>query len=198
MIVIAATKNKHKLEELNSIFADFDVELISIEEAGLAHIDVIEDQDTFEGNSMKKAEEIMKASGKPAIADDSGLEVEALKGRPGVYSARYAGEYATDEENNIKLLKELENEENRKAKFVSVISMALPTGGSLCIRGECKGKIGFEKKGENGFGYDPLFIVDGYGQTFAEMSSEIKNKISHRANACQKFKEAFKALREEI
>ena len=196
MIVIAATKNKHKLEELNSIFVDFDVKLISIEEAGLVHIDVIEDKDTFEGNSMKKAEEIMKASGKPAIADDSGLEVEALKGRPGIYSARYAGEDTTDKKNNMKLLKELKNEENRRAKFVSVISMALPSGERICVRGECKGEIGFEEKGQNGFGYDPLFIVDGYNQTFAEMSSEIKNKISHRANACEKFKEAFRKLKE--
>lgn len=191
MIIIAATQNKHKLEELQNIFSDFDIEIISIQEAGLDHIEVCEDQDTFEGNSMKKAEEIMRISGKPTIADDSGLEVEALGGSPGVYSARYAGEEATDQENNRKLLDELTNVKNRRAKFVSVISMALPDGERLCIRGECPGKIGIEEKGEGGFGYDPLFIVDGYDQTFSEMGSEIKNKISHRANACKKFKEAF-------
>jgi XTP/dITP diphosphohydrolase len=191
MIIIAATQNKNKLEELRNIFTDSDIEIISIKEAGLDHIDVEEDQDTFEGNSMKKAEEIMKISGKPTIADDSGLEVDALGGRPGVYSARYAGEEARDQENNKKLLEELAHVKNRKAKFVSVISMALPDGKRLSVRGECSGKIAFEEKGQGGFGYDPLFIVEGYDQTFSELGNELKNKISHRARACEKFKEAF-------
>lgn len=188
-MIIAATKNKHKLEEMNKILKDFNIDLQSIDEAGFGHIDVIEDGLTFEENSMKKAETIMQLSGKAAIADDSGLEVNALDGRPGVFSARFAGEDATDQDNNNKLLRELKDKSDRSAKFVSVISLAFPDGKKISVRGECFGTIAFEEKGYNGFGYDPLFIVDEYGKSFAELGSEIKNSISHRANALKKLKE---------
>lgn len=194
-MIIAATKNKHKLIEINEILKLYGLDLISMDEAGLSDIDVIEDGKTFEENSMKKAEEIMKASGKAAIADDSGLEVQALDGRPGVYSARYAGEHATDKQNNQKLLIELEGIEDRSAKFVSVISLAFPDGKKISVRGECHGKIGYEEKGSHGFGYDPLFIVDGYEKTFGELGSEIKNTISHRVNALKKLKEELDKLK---
>lgn len=190
-MIIAATKNKHKLEEIQKILDDYNTQLQSIEEAGYDHIDIIEDGTTFEENSMKKAETIMQLSGKPAIADDSGLEVKALNGRPGVFSARYAGENATDQENNKKLLLELDGVEDRKAKFVSVISLAFPNGKRISVRGECNGTIGYEPKGNNGFGYDPLFIVDGNNKSFAELESDIKNSISHRAHALQKLKEVL-------
>lgn len=190
-MIIAATKNKHKLDEMDKILKNFNIQLQSIEEAGYAHIDVIEDGDTFEENSMKKAETIMQLSGKPSIADDSGLEVYALDGQPGVFSARYSGENATDQDNNKKLLVELEGQEDRSAKFVSVISLAFPNGKKISVRGECSGIIGHAEKGRNGFGYDPLFVVDGYGKTFAELGSEIKNTISHRANALKKLKEVL-------
>ena len=188
MIVIAATQNKHKLEEIGAILKDFDIELKSANELGFGDVEVVEDRDTFEGNSMKKAEEIMEVSGIPALADDSGLMVDALDGRPGVYSARYSGENATDKSNNEKLKEELKDETNRKAKFVSVISLAYPDGKRISVRGELKGVIGYEEKGDSGFGYDPLFIVDQYNKTLAELGSEIKNKISHRANALEKLK----------
>jgi len=188
MIVIAATQNKHKLEEIGAILKDFDIELKSANELGYGDIEVIEDRDTFEGNSMKKAEEIMEASGIPALADDSGLMVDALDGRPGVFSARYSGENATDKSNNEKLKEELKDETNRKAKFVSVISLAYPDGKRISVRGELNGVIGYEEKGDSGFGYDPLFIVEEYNKTLAELGSEIKNQISHRANALEKLK----------
>ena len=190
-MIIAATKNKHKLEEMEHILKKFNIQLQSIDAAGYSHVDVIEDGNTFEENSMKKAETIMQLSGKPVIADDSGLEVKALDGRPGVFSARYSGENATDQDNNKKLLSELEGQKDRSAKFVSVISLAFPDGKKISVRGECNGTIGYAEKGSNGFGYDPLFVADDYGKTFAELDSEIKNTISHRANALKKLKEVL-------
>lgn len=191
--VVIASKNKHKLEEIKAILKDFPLTIESMDEVGLENLEIIEDGETFEENSMKKAVEVMKETGAIAIADDSGLEVKAIDNQPGVYSARFSGEGATDEKNNEKLLhmlKELPMEE-RNARFVSVISVAFPDGKKISVRGECKGFIGFEKKGESGFGYDPLFIVPEYDKTFAELGSEIKNKISHRANALEKLKVAL-------
>ncbi len=190
-MIIAATKNKHKLEEMEHILKKFNIQLQSIDAAGYSHVDVIEDGNTFEENSMKKAKTIMQLSGKPVIADDSGLEVKALDGRPGVFSARYSGENATDQDNNKKLLLELKGQKDRSAKFVSVISLAFPDGKKISVRGECNGTIGYAEKGSNGFGYDPLFVADDYGKTFAELDSEIKNTISHRANALKKLKEVL-------
>lgn len=194
IIAVAATQNKHKLAEMNEILEQYGIRLISVQEAGIGDIEIVEDGDTFEKNSMKKAATIMNISGKPAIADDSGLSVDALQGGPGVYSARYAGENATDKENNKKLLKELEGINNRQAKFVSVISLAFPDGKKISARGECHGRITYEERGSNGFGYDPLFIPEGYDKTFGELDADIKNKISHRAKALQKLQEELEQL----
>lgn len=191
MKAILASKNKHKLEEISKIVKEFDIDLITLDEAELGHIDVLEDGETFEANSMKKAQEIADVCKQIVIADDSGLEVDYLNGAPGVYSARYAGEHGNDDLNNEKVLKELSGVEfeDRTARFVCAITMVIPNQEPIVVRGECEGKIGTEKSGNHGFGYDPLFIVDGYdGKTFAELGGDIKNKISHRANALIKLK----------
>ncbi|MBR6700493.1 MAG: XTP/dITP diphosphatase [Firmicutes bacterium] len=189
LTVIAATQNKHKLTELRSIMEKFGMEVISQAEAGLGDIDVVEDGDTFEANSFKKANEIMKLSGKIAVADDSGLAVDYLGGAPGVYSARYAGEHKSDLDNNNKLLAELDGIENRRASFVSVVTMVYPDGKVLAARGECPGKIIHAPRGDGGFGYDPLFVPDGFEKTFAEITAEEKNTVSHRAKALEKLEE---------
>ena len=189
LTVIAATQNKHKLTELRSIMEKFGMEVISQAEAGLGDIDVEEDGDTFEANSFKKANEIMKLSGKIAVADDSGLAVDYLNGAPGVYSARYAGEHKSDLDNNNKLLEELSGVENRRASFVSVVTMVYPDGKVLAARGECPGKIIHAPRGDGGFGYDPLFMPDGFEKTFAEITAEEKNTVSHRAKALEKLEE---------
>ncbi|MCT4634603.1 MAG: XTP/dITP diphosphatase [Firmicutes bacterium] len=194
--MILASSNKHKMEEIKKILDKFDINLQSMAEAGLEGFEIVEDGETFEENSMKKAVTILDELGIDTIADDSGLMVDKLDGRPGVYSARYSGENANADTNNEKLLMELDGVplEERTAKFVCVISIAFKNGEKICVRGECPGKIGFEKKGENGFGYDPLFIVDGYDKTFAEISGAEKNKISHRAKALEKLEEIFQDI----
>ena len=189
LTVIAATQNEHKLRELRNIMGKQGMKVISQKEAGLGDIDVVEDGETFEENSFKKANEIMKASGKIAVADDSGLAVEHLNGAPGVYSARYAGEHKNDDDNNNKLLKELEGVENRRAKFVSVVTMVYPDGKVIAARGECPGTILKAPRGNGGFGYDPLFVPDGLDKTFAEVTQEEKNSVSHRAKALEKLEE---------
>jgi XTP/dITP diphosphohydrolase len=194
--MILASSNKHKMEEIKKILDKFDINLQSMAEAGLEGFEIVEDGETFEENSMKKAVTILDELGIDTIADDSGLMVDKLDGRPGVYSARYSGENANADTNNEKLLMELDGVplEERTAKFVCVISIAFKNGEKICVRGECPGKIGFEKKGENGFGYVPLFIVDGYDKTFAEISGAEKNKISHRAKALEKLEEIFQDI----
>ncbi len=189
LTVIAATQNEHKLRELRNIMGKQGMKVISQKEAGLGDIDVVEDGETFEENSFKKANEIMKASGKIAVADDSGLAVEHLNGAPGVYSARYAGEHKNDDDNNNKLLKELEGVENRRAKFVSVVTMVYPDGKVIAARGECPGNILKAPRGNGGFGYDPLFVPDGLDKTFAEVTQEEKNSVSHRVKALEKLEE---------
>ncbi|MBB6213966.1 XTP/dITP diphosphohydrolase [Anaerosolibacter carboniphilus] len=191
--MVIASKNKHKLEEIKDILGELPLVVQSMDEVGLSHLEVVEDGETFEENSMKKAKEIMALTGRIAIADDSGLEVDALNNQPGVYSARFSGEGATDQKNNVKLLKMMEDIpfEKRTARFVSVISVAFPSGKEIVVRGECEGIIGFEEKGSHGFGYDPLFIVPEYNRTFSELGAEIKNKISHRAKALEKLKREF-------
>ncbi len=188
---ILASKNQHKAEEIKAILGE-DFNVITQTDAGAGDIEVIEDGKTFEENAIKKAETILKATGKPVIADDSGLCVDYLDGAPGVYTARYAGEDATDDENIDKLLNSLGDTPNRTARFVCVIAFATPDGETLTFRGECNGKIGFERQGENGFGYDPIFIPDGYECSIAEVSSDTKNSISHRGNALKKFAEYLK------
>ena len=195
--IVAASRNKHKIEEIEAITAKFGMHLISRDEAGVPKFEIEEDGETFEENSFKKANEIMKVCGKTTLADDSGLMTDYLGGAPGVYSARFAGENADDAANNQKLLRLLENAEGdeRKAKFVSVITMVFPDGSSIVARGECPGKILREAAGENGFGYDPLFVPDGYERSFAQLSAEEKNEISHRAVALKELERLLEARR---
>lgn len=185
MKTVLASGNKHKLEEIQAILKDFEYELITMADAGLVDFEIEENGLTFEENSLIKAQAVYDELGEITIADDSGLEVDHLNGRPGVYSARYSGENASYKTNNIKLLEELSgtNKEQRGAKFVTVITMLFPNGDKLVARGEIKGTILDSLEGTDGFGYDPLFYVESEGMTFAQMGSEQKNKISHRSNA---------------
>lgn len=187
MRILAATKNKHKIDEIQAIAGEFGMDVVSRDDAGVPDIDVVEDGNTFEENSEKKAREIMELCGEITIADDSGLMVDALDGAPGVISARFAGEDGNDLANNEKLLKLLApvEPEKRTARFVSVITMLYPDGRKIVARGECEGHIIYQPKGCNGFGYDPLFVPNGFDRTFAELSGEEKNRISHRAVALQ-------------
>ena len=196
MKIFLATGNKHKIDEIKAIFSNIEnVEILSIKD-GIEIPEVIEDGETFEANSAKKALEIAKFTGMITIADDSGLCVDALNGAPGVYSARYSGENATDESNNAKLMEVMKNETNRKCHFVSVITLSKPDGRVYSFRGEIEGELLYEPKGKDGFGYDPYFYVEEYKKSLAEMP-EIKNKISHRANALKKLeKELAKILAE--
>lgn len=184
-VIVAASRNKHKIEEIEAITKKFGMSIISRDEAGVPPVEIVEDGETFEENSFKKADEIMKLCGKITLADDSGLMVDYLCGAPGVYSARFAGEDGNDEKNNDKLLKLLDGvpAKGRTAKFVSVITMVYPDGTVLSARGECPGRIITVPTGDGGFGYDPLFVPDGYEKTFAQLTPEEKNAISHRAAA---------------
>ena len=189
MKFILASKNKHKAEEIRSILPA-EAELLTLDEANLGDIEIVEDSETFEGNALKKAITVMNASGLPAIADDSGLCVDALGGRPGVRTARFAGENATDEENINKLLYELRNVPSgkRTAKFVCAIAVAVPSSEPYTVSGECCGEILFERCGENGFGYDPVFFVPEYKKSMAQLPADIKNSMSHRYNALKKLR----------
>lgn len=192
---VIATENEHKLKEIGAILKDLHLEVLSIRDAGLEGLKIIENGDTFEENALIKARAVMEKTGKLAIADDSGLEVDMLNSQPGIYSARFAGENATDDENNKKLLKLLEGVplHDRTARFVCSIAAVFPNGDTLVLRGECPGIIGLEPKGKGGFGYDPLFIVEKYNKTFAELGEEKKNRISHRAVALEKLKKELKS-----
>ena len=196
MRAVLASKNAHKLEEISKIVEQFDLQLVLQSELGI-DVDVEETGTTFEENSMLKARAVMEKSGLPAIADDSGLMVDALDGAPGIYSARFGGERCrSDRERYEYLLSLLENvpEEQRTARFVSVITLLYPDGTAVVARGECLGVILRGPRGENGFGYDPVFFVGEDGKTMADMAPERKNEISHRARALQalaaKLKEA--------
>lgn len=187
MKVILASKNQHKLTELSAILSQLGFEIALESEYGL-DIDVEETGTTFEENSFLKADAVMKASGLPVLADDSGLMVDALDGAPGVYSARY-GHKASDKERTAYLLENMKDvpEERRGAKFVCVITCLFPDGRKIVARGECPGVIARAPHGENGFGYDPIFYLPELGMTYAELPSEQKNAISHRARALQDF-----------
>ena len=187
MKVILASKNQHKLTELSAILSQLGCEIALESEYGL-DIDVEETGTTFEENSFLKADAVMKASGLPVLADDSGLMVDALDGAPGVYSARY-GHKASDKERTAYLLENMKDvpEERRGAKFVCVITCLFPDGRKIVARGECPGVIARAPHGENGFGYDPVFYLPELGMTYAELPSEQKNAISHRARALQDF-----------
>lgn len=200
MKAILASQNKNKIKEINDILQKFDMDVISRDDAGLPRDDVEENGTTFEENSYIKAKAIrdMIVDGgfgeymdSPIVADDSGLMVDALDGAPGVYSARYAGDHCTFLDNNTKLLSALNGvaEEKRTARFVTVITMIFPDGRKIVASGVCEGCIATELRGEGGFGYDPLFIPDGYSETFAELGTELKNTISHRARALAKLEE---------
>ncbi len=183
-IIVLATTNKGKTKEFRELLKDFPIEIKDLGDFGPIP-EIIEDGETFDDNAYKKASFTAKVLGFPAMADDSGLCVEALDGAPGVYSARYAGEAATDAQNVAKLLDALKDEENRKAAFECVISIAVPTGAALTYEGRCEGVLTREPAGDNGFGYDPIFIPDGHKRTFSEMSSDEKSEISHRGNGCR-------------
>lgn len=192
--IVIATSNNHKLEEIKAILEDLDYDIYSLKDVNLDGIEIVEDGKTFEHNALIKAREIAKRTNLIAIADDSGLEVDAIGKKPGIYSARFAGENATDYENRQKLLKSLQNVQmsKRTARFVSAVAVVFPDGKEFVVRGICEGKICFEEIGENGFGYDSIFMVDGYNKTFAQIPSYVKNSISHRAIALNNMKEELK------
>ena len=194
MRVVLASKNAHKLEEISKITEKFDMELILQSELGL-DLDIEENGTTFEENSLIKAKAVMEASGLPALADDSGIMVDALGGAPGIYSARYGFDDTLDDHGRMMLL--LKNTEHvpddrRQAQFVCVITMVTPEGETIQARGEVHGQLTREPKGENGFGYDPIFYYPPAGCTTAELPSEEKNQISHRGKALQVFYEKLK------
>ena len=197
MRILIATMNEGKLREYERLLAEvpgLELETMASLETP---VDVEEDQDTFEGNALKKAVEIAAVAGVPCLADDSGLEVDALGGRPGVYSARYSGEGATDASNNAKLLEELGQvpDERRTARFRCAIAVVDAEGREVAVvDGACEGHIGHELRGTHGFGYDPLFIPVGYTQTMAELGPETKNQISHRAKAASKLAPLLRQL----
>jgi len=180
MRLVFATHNKNKLEEIKNMLPDY-IELLSLTEIG-CHEDIAETADTIDGNAILKAKYVTEKYGYNCFADDTGLEVESLNGAPGVYSARYAGEEKNNDANIEKLLKNLKEKHNRSARFKTVIALSLNDHESL-FTGICTGEIIEEKRGEKGFGYDPIFLPEGKNKTFAEMNSEEKNEISHRARA---------------
>ena len=182
MKLIIASNNKDKIKEIKEILSSQFDEIISIREAGINH-ETIEDGNTFMENAIKKAKEICEISGCASLADDSGICVDALNGEPGIYSARYSGEHGNDEMNNQLILKNLNEKTNRKAHYTCAMALFFPDGKSITAEGYWHGEIAYELKGENGFGYDPLFIPEGFNCTSAELSPEEKNNISHRRNA---------------
>ena len=193
--IVFATTNAGKIKEIKEILSDFDVEVASMKEMSIT-ADIEDNGATFEENSLIKARAVSKLTGLPALADDSGLEVDYLNGEPGIYSARYLGRDTDyDYKNNyiIDKLKEAKGEE-RSARFVCVISLVLPDGREFVKKGVMEGRIGYEIKGENGFGYDPIFFLPEYGKTSAEISAEEKNKISHRGKALSAMKELIASL----
>lgn len=194
MKLVFATNNAHKLEEISSILGD-KIELLSLKDIG-CHEDIPETADTLEGNALLKSSFIYRNYGLNSFGDDTGLEVEALGGAPGVYSARYAGGEGHDSQANMrKLLCELEGVENRKARFRTAISLILD-GKEYLFEGIINGEIIKEKRGDSGFGYDPVFKPEGYEQTFAELGAEVKNEISHRALAVKKLAQFLKEIEE--
>ena len=188
--IILATKNRGKIREFKELLSGFDAEIKSLLDFGPIP-DIIEDGDTFEDNAYKKAHETARMLGFPALADDSGLVVEALHGEPGVRSARYAGPQASDRENNLKLLEAMKGQENRNAAFECVMAIAVPRGPALIYEGRCEGQISTELSGDHGFGYDPLFFYPPLKRTFANLSLTEKNSVSHRGRAMAELKAEF-------
>ena len=191
MKIVLATSNAHKVEEVRDIMSDFDCEIISTKDAGCSMEGVIENGKTFMDNAIIKAKFVCEKTGLPAMADDSGLEVDFLNGEPGVYSARYMGEdtsYDLKNKNIIERVKDAKGSE-RSARFVCAIAVVFPSGEILTSFGTIEGEVAYEQKGKNGFGYDPIMYVKELGKTTAELSSEEKNAISHRGKALKQMKE---------
>jgi XTP/dITP diphosphohydrolase len=188
--LVLATRNKGKIAEFKTLLSGFPIEMKSLNDFGPIP-EVVEDGKTFEDNAYKKAHFTAKVLGFPALADDSGLVVEALGGQPGVFSARYAGEGAGDEANILKLLKAMEGVSDRRAAFECIIAIAVPRGPALIYGGRCEGEIARGRTGKNGFGYDPVFFYQPLAKTFAEMSQEEKNRASHRGKAMAKLLNEF-------
>ena len=190
IILVIATRNKGKTSEIKELFKNFPVEIKNLDDFGpIPHLE--EDGDSFDENAYKKASFAARILGLPALADDSGLIVEALDGAPGIHSARYAGDNATDEQRYLKLLDDMEGKSNRKAAFECVISIAVPTGPALTYEARCEGLIATEPAGSNGFGYDPVFFYTPLNKTFAQITREEKNRISHRGKALAELKSEF-------
>lgn len=193
--IVLATRNRDKIREIKKILNGISASLLSLEDfPGCPK--VVEDGETLEANAKKKALVVSQYTKKLSLAEDTGLEVEALSGAPGIHSARFAGDNCTYEDNNKKLLKLMEKLSlgERRAKFRCVAALARPDGEVVTCEGVCEGIIAFEMKGESGFGYDPLFLLPEFGKTFAELGEEMKNKISHRARALGKIKEIINNL----
>jgi XTP/dITP diphosphohydrolase len=190
VFLVVATRNRGKSKEIREFLHGFPVEVKDLNDFGPIP-EAVEDGETFDDNAYKKASFTAKVLGFPALADDSGLEVEALQGEPGVHSARYAGPKASDDENNRKLLEALSGVANRQARFCCVLSLAVPSGVALTYEATCDGVIAEEPSGLNGFGYDPLFYYPPLDKTFGEMTLEEKSKVSHRGKALMQFKGEF-------
>lgn len=191
--IIFATGNKDKMREIREIMADCDVHIVSMKEAGI-RVDIVEDGTTFEENAKIKARAVAAHTDAIVLADDSGLEIDALNKEPGVYSARYMGEDTSYRIKNGNLIQRLEGvpDEKRTARFVCAVAAAFPDGTVKTVRETMEGRIGYEEKGENGFGYDPIFYLPEYGCTSAELSMEEKNKISHRGKALRAIRDVLK------
>jgi XTP/dITP diphosphohydrolase len=197
MEIVLATRNKKKVEEIRRITAGLPINVLSLDDFPDCS-ETVENRDTFEGNALKKALEVAACTGKLSLADDSGLEVDALRGAPGVYSARYdpAAASGNDPRNYEKLLKDLKNipSHERGARFVCCLALAWPDGRTKTFFGHSRGRIGFERRGEKGFGYDPVFLPDGFDRTFAEMTAKEKDALSHRGKALEKLAEFLRSF----
>ena len=195
--IIFATGNEGKMKEIRLILEDLGAEILSLKDAGI-NIEIQEDAKTFEGNAVIKAREVMRATGALVLADDSGLEIDYLNGEPGVYSARYLGEDTSYRIKNQNLIDRLEGvpDEQRTARFVCVIAAAFPDGRIITARGAIEGIIGYEERGEGGFGYDPIFWLPEYGCSTAELTMEKKNELSHRGKALREMKNELKKVLE--
>ncbi|ADI02796.1 MAG TPA: XTP/dITP diphosphatase [Syntrophothermus lipocalidus] len=193
--LVLATRNGKKLQELKQLLDGMGVEMLSLEQFPEVP-EVEEDGETFAENAIKKARTIAEVTGMVTLADDSGLEVDALGGSPGVHSARFAGEHGDDAANNAKLMDLMRGvpEEKRGARFRCVVAVAVPWGEVHLAEGTCEGKIAHEPRGDWGFGYDPLFVVEGYGRTMAELPPEVKNSISHRGRALERARAILASL----
>ena len=200
-VLVLSTGNINKINEIKHMLRDLEIKVLSKKDVNLEDFEVIEDGNTLEENSLKKASALAEKIDYMVIADDTGLFVDALNGEPGVYSARYAGEDGNDKKNNEKLLGNLKGKslEQREAKFLDVITLITEDKKIYTVKGECKGTIALELRGPSSFGYDPLFIPEGYDKTFAELGSDIKDKISHRAKALKNLKNTLiKILEDDI